>query len=191
MGSAAPSGAGPSRWAVRALRWRGHRCPPRPSPRSMVAPTPWPTSLRCARPATPSNTAVADQAAALHWIGAVEVVATALAAVRRTRKRRGFELRSVGNSRPLGPCLCAALTRPSRAALPLVVRRDSQTSVHAGSRTRRESMRGASQSALTRGGDRTGSVHGGDKSRARRDPPARRRGSEAKGPGEPKVGEQA
>jgi hypothetical protein len=127
----------------------------------------------------------------LTWIGAVEVVATALAAVRRTRKRRGFELRSVGNSRPLGPCLCAALTRPSRAALPLVVRRDSQTSVHAGSRTRRESMRGAPQSALTRGGDRTGSVHGGGKSRARRDPPARRRGSEAKGPGEPKVGEHA
>jgi hypothetical protein len=98
---------------------------PRAGPRSMVAPTPWPTSLRCARPATPSNTAVADQAAALHWIGAVEVVATALAAVRRTRKRRGFELRSVGNSRPLGPCLCAALTRPSRAALPLVVQGSS------------------------------------------------------------------
>jgi hypothetical protein len=42
-------------------------------------------------------------------------------AARRTRKRRGLELRSLESARPPRRCLCTALTQSTRAALLLVV----------------------------------------------------------------------
>ena len=57
-------------------------------------------------------------------------------APRRTRKRRGLELRPLESSRPPRPCLCTALTRSGRAALLLVVPSARRACVRGRSRIR-------------------------------------------------------